>query len=220
MARSGDVIGKCQRCYGGKVPAVARVRFNYKGTPYETILCASHAEKIELDMQAWVRTATELGVTREDSRAASSFARPIGAPYVAEEAGRAPVRVPRIVQANTARPGLPVPDPALALRMGYDPDPAFPRRDEIRPETVEAWQDAFTEHALERMELRQISVTQVLRCIQSPAKTRRCPSKPGADTDTAMYVFEDVKVIVNERTRSILTVSRPSDDVFQSTEAV
>ncbi len=226
MAKATDVIGKCQRCFGGQVPAVRRVRFNFDGVPYETLLCHNHFERIRDDMLSWIRTATELGAAPVEAAPAVRPARLIGS---APSGGdRAPIRLPRIVSANVMaanQPGqrtdtgafLPAASPAAESPAH---ESLFTRPNELRHDTIENWQDGFTDHALERMQSRQVSVTQVLRCIQATGKTRRCPSKPGGDPDTALYEFEDVRVVVNERTNSILTVARPSDDLFQSIEAV
>lgn len=196
MTRRKANFGNCVRCFGNATPATNLTRFGYKGVPYQVALCQSHQVMLDRDMTAWIRTAHELGMPP-----ATPDPRP-------DDPGRrmkvTPPPAPRLVpEGNEA---------------DWDGPLSFLQPEEIAPGTLEVWGDAFTEHARHRMAERGITRQQVWRTIQASGKTVRRPAKPDAP-DTAIYEYLDVKVVVDERTRSVLTVARPSDEVFDS-EAV
>lgn len=210
MTQRKPIGEDCDRCFGTKKRATHRIRFVIRGVPYETCLCDDHQVMFDRDMQAWTRMARELGATPltgpttdPDQRGKVDPPAPIGKPYRPPSQRYRPDPAPLVVSRGEV--------------IDHDADQVTPfvLPDDIRPETIERWSQGFTDHARERMVLRNVTAQEVLRVIQSTDKTIRRPGKPGAD-DTALYIRGDVKVIVNERTRIVLTVGRPSLEIFDA----
>lgn len=176
----------CDRCFIER-PATTTVQFCFGDGTYVLDLCDQHAELWEQDLLAWVRLARDADKPHTEDPAKRAWTP--GARYA-----------PKV-----AIPDLPPvfrhEEPDVTPWDG--PEPILdPRPDRSNGET---W--TFSTHAEERMQQRNVTATEALWAATNP-KTRR----PGREPELTVHEADDIKVVVNERRKVIVTVSRKDLD--------
>jgi hypothetical protein len=174
----------CARCMT-PTPAATTGSFSYEGVPYEIPLCAKHATMFDSDMVGWLRLASEVEPPKK-VQPLQTARRYEGGPPIRMFIPPAPVRE---VVLDDDEPEPPEPP---------DPPPDLNLSDFAKSFTL-------TRHAIERMNEREVHVLDVYRLIDSPSKTR------SAKGGTHIYRNHDLKVIVSESARSIITVARAEE---------
>lgn len=180
MARRIVRSSTCDRCYQERT-ATTTVQFCFGDNTYVLDLCNEHAGLWEQDMLAWVRLARDATEAHTQVRAKPSWTP--GARYA-----------PKVVIPERP-PVVRVLEPDIAPYDG--PEPTY----DPRPEPVPSW--TISTHAKERMEQRGVGLSEVLLTADSPM-TRR----PGREPELTVLERDDIKVVVHERRRIVVTVSR------------
>lgn len=172
----------CARCM---VPTRATITaaFGYENVRYEIALCQQHADMFDRDMIGWLRLASEVAAAP---------------PKIVPPPAPAPKPEPRPVDINRPIRFL---IPQAPPREVILDEPAPPAR--VREVSPKALSYNLTTHAEQQMRARGITPMDVYRLIDDPAKSR----EPGRD-GTHIYRKNGLKVVVNERQRSIITTAR------------
>jgi len=184
MARRKTVIKVCDRCPVGKEKRATRtMTFALEGATYRIDVCEPHGAALERDILAWARLAEEV-----------EQARMFSADYT-QAAKRAAELRSR--QAHVfARPTAVQRESAPVL-----PLPSF-----TGSEAHKAGEYQFTEHAVERLQERQVAPKDALL-----AATRPTVRRPGRMPELVVHERAGVKVVVNPSTNAIITVARTAD---------
>lgn len=169
----------CARCAFPKRSEFL-ISFTYEGFDYEMPLCEQHVELFDREMTGWTRLAKEIGPS----------------------SGRDHRPPPK---SNGLSPGTAIHFPVTHAGVVADDRVTVDPRKAV---SDEAMAYALSEHALERMTQRQVSVNEVYAAISRPTIQRG-----GRSPNTLVLLSGDVKVVVNSEEKRVLTVSREKEKI-------
>jgi len=196
----------CNRCPVGKeLAATQNVILALGDTRWRLQLCEDCGRRLERDMFAWGRLGESLG----DANSKNSLSY-LSADYLVQARHAAELR-----SSQERKPEkMAIFDSKVAI---FEPGPVTSQLN--LPHNASQWrftehasqlnlphnasQWRFTEHAIERMEEREISVVEALRAASAPQITRE-----GKLPGTALHETVGIKVVVNVKTKHILTATR------------
>jgi hypothetical protein len=199
MVQRKVAIEVCDRCAFGKAkPATEERKVTIDGVTTRLVLCEPHASNFDRDLFAWTRNGEE--IETEAPRLRSAY-------FNAErqaEARRIVELRSRAQQQHTSG--------ELAKRRLEEMDQRALSEEEQRiyrsiPGALN-WR--LTTHAAERMLERGFDVAAVLNAAARPNAVIR---QPWRGEDIAVHCVEDCRVVVNDRTKAIITVINRSDRV-------
>ena len=178
----------CNRCPVGKeLAATQNVILALGDTRWRLQLCEDCGRRLERDMFAWGRLGESLG----DANSKNSLSY-LSADYLVQARHAAELR-----SSQERKPEkMAIFDSKVAI---FEPGPVTSQLN--LPHNASQWR--FTEHAIERMEEREISVVEALRAASAPQITRE-----GKLPGTALHETVGIKVVVNVKTKHILTATR------------
>lgn len=191
MAQKLVKFKACDRCPLNKkpVPATRTIRFGFGDTFWDIDVCELHGHQLERDLYGWGR----LGRVVEQQQLGRMF----GSDYSANarrlsELRSEQHREDRAVD-DARRSELAAATGTELLARVQGPQPAAPE---------DAGEYVFTEHALMRLEEREISAINALWAASSP-KLRR----PARQQGLIIHERDGVKVVLNPQTKAIITVA-------------
>lgn len=182
-------------------------------------LCVKHADLFEIEISAWTRVAVELPVSaaepvsappahvaprtlRSVPRQVGVVDEPLPVPAVSQRQALAAIRERERLRA--AQEALPPPQRTVQL-TGRVNNTAIPAAfSDAQTASENGWR--FTDHAIERAQMRNIPLVLAMQAVLRPTWTRT--AKNGA----AWYYGNGMRVCVNEREHTIITVCRPNED--------
>lgn len=182
MARKIVKFLACDRCpVTRKTPATRSETISIGDSHWSLDLCEICGRKLDMEIWSWGRLGKEV-----DARGSQAAIRLITEDSKFEARRAAELRSQQKDAVSTARSAaVEAPQPA---RAGLSPSAA-------------KWR--FTNHALERLQEREVGVIEALQACTKPS-VRRAGDRPGVSVQET----GGVQVVVNDATKEILTVAR------------
>lgn len=181
----------CDRCPLGKkpVPATRTIRFGFADTFWDIDVCEMHGSMLEREMYAWGR----LGRIVEDNASGTMFGSDYGTNMKRLGELRATQSREDRELAEAKRADHPAATGAELLAAAQGPQPAAP---------ADAGEYVFTEHALQRLEEREIRAIDALWAASEPTLRR-----PARQQGLMIHERAGTKVVLNTQTKAIITVA-------------
>lgn len=186
VARKLVKVDVCDRCPSGREKRATSTEFLSLGqTTVKLHLCDKHGRDLDRDFWLW----GQLGETLEKQSAGK-----YNSDYVADARRAAELRAQQVEKerAEQAIESVPAAEAVSRAQMV------------TLPYWASSW--VFTKHAMERLHERDITAVQALSAACTPSVTRM-----GRTDDTAIHENEHAKVVVNKKTKEILTVGYPQE---------